>query len=150
VARKIPWEQIRLEYVQGVERDGQRVYPTQRELAAQYNIATSVIGRKAKRDSWTAQRDIFVSKLGAQSEQKTIEAISDDASEFNLLTFQAAQLLSQHIVQHMQTKPSPSEAQQLASALRQAQQVGRLALGETTDEQGVRGGIKLEDWMRVK
>jgi hypothetical protein len=150
VARKIPWEQIRLEYVQGVERDGQRVYPGQRELAEQYGINTSTIGRRAKRENWTAQRDIFASKLQAASKQRTIEAIADDASEFNLLTFQAAQLLSQHIVQHMQTKPSPSEAQQLASALRQAQQVGRLALGETTDEQGVRGGIKLEDWMRVK
>lgn len=146
---KIPWEQIRQEYVQGVEQEGSRVYPSQRDLADKYGMDPATIGRKAKADNWSAQRDIFISKLTAESQQKTLDSLSDDASEFNLLTFQAAQAAVERIhnvLTDSNQRINTDDLAKLSSAMKNFQAVGRLALGQTTDEVGVKGK-KLEDFI---
>lgn len=135
MARRIPWDDIKREYVQGTERDGNRVYPSQRDLAEKYGMNNSTIGRRAKAEDWSVQREIFASKLQAECKQKTIESLSDEGSQFDLSAFRAANAGVKRVEEAMtKTAPmSPDDMTKLASALKTFHQVGRLALGESTD-----------------
>ena len=56
---KYDWETIKRKYIEGiVNKDGTISYPTLRDLSAEYGMDISVIGRRAKADQWTVQREI--------------------------------------------------------------------------------------------
>ena len=146
--RKIPWEDIKREYVQGVERDGKRVYPSQRDLAERHGINASTVGRRAKAEEWAVQREIFASRMQAECKQKTIEALSDEGSQFNLTAFRISRDGLQRIEAVLGKKGvpmAPKSISNLANAARTFHQTGRLALGEPTEttEQRHRGGVIL-------
>lgn len=131
--RKIPWDEIRREYVEGAMQDGIRIYPSQRDLAERYEIDPGNIGRKAKAEQWAVQREILVSRCTAERQQKTIEVLSDKGSEFDLTAFRAADMGVSRVEKALDKPMMPEDLAKLATALRTFHQVGRLALGESTD-----------------
>lgn len=158
MARRIPWEGIRLAYVQGVEREGKRVYPTMRDLAEQYDVRVSDIGRVAKsgnRDvegNWVEARELFANRLRTETEQQTIAVLSETGSKLDVSAVALAQVSIERILSAMnpntgQNKLSADDFAKLSTAAKNFHQMGRLALGLTTDEQGIKG-VKLEDWFR--
>jgi len=124
------WDEIKKEYVEGISRDGKRVYPTQRELADKYNIDPAVIGRKAKQDQWSAQREIFASKVSAERQQKTIEVISDEGSKFDLDCFNAAKTGIEKIQKGIGQCFLVEDINKLSAALKNFQAVGKASLGD--------------------
>ena len=133
--RKIPWGDVKREYVQGVERDGKRVYPSQYDLAERYGVSQSSIWRKAKAENWAVEREIFAVRVQSECSQKTIDSLSDEGSQFDLSAFRAANAGVKRVEEAM-TKTalmSPDDMTKLASAPKTFHQVGRLALGESTD-----------------
>ena len=43
---------IRNDFVQGIEKDNQRIYPTLDELIKKYKVAQSTVYRTARKDNW--------------------------------------------------------------------------------------------------
>jgi len=136
--KKIPWEDIKREYIQGVEKEGRRIYPSQRDLAKKYGIDPAVIGRKASKDSWLTQRQIFISKLSAETQQKTIDEISDEVSQFDLECFKISQKGIAHINSYFKNAKergislTRAALLELSQALRRFQEIGKCAVGEKT------------------
>lgn len=147
MARQIPWDIVKRQYVQGVEKDGKRVYPTMRDLADKYECNVSTVGRHAKAEDWAVQREIFANKLQTECKRKTIEVLSDAGSDFDLKAFRIAQAGLKRIQDALEGEVPmlPEDVNRLASASRTFHQTGRLALGEPTDttEQRHRGQVDL-------
>ena len=76
MSKKRKWskEECRIRYVQG-EKIGQRA------LSKQSGRAPTVIARWCKEDNWVQQREQYVSRLRAETSQKTIEKTSDRLSD---------------------------------------------------------------------
>ena len=139
-------EQIRDLYVTGTDNKlGERVYPSIESLAEDFNVAKVTLFRKAKDGDWKEQRQIFEKKLAEEKDAKKREVLVKESVEFdarNLNLAKAMQgqithLLSQGarlIQQNNTAKPfSPESLTKLATALISVQKIGRLALGDTTD-----------------
>ena len=134
--RKIPWNEIRKKYITGIEKDGKIIYPSLRDLAGEYSIDISLIGRKAKKESWKEQRQIYVNKLSTEGQQKKIEEISERGVQFDLecfdISFEAVKKIKE-IIKNGEKKDLIS----LSQALERYQKVGKSALGEKTGEENI-------------
>ena len=130
----IPWSDIKNEYVRGIEREGKRVYPTQRELAEKYDINGSTIAIRCKKEDWLSERQIVSSKIQAKSEQKTIEQISNKGVDFDLKCFTQAQQIRDLIQAKLTDELKPQELAALVKALKDNQSYAKEALGESGQE----------------
>ena len=69
--KRIDWNAIRAEYIGGGI--------SQRKLAAKYGVSPDGLMQKANREGWKRDRDKAVSKGIAESQQKSADAIADNA-----------------------------------------------------------------------
>ena len=139
---KYDWEAIKRKYIEGiVNKDGTVVYPTLRDLSAEYGMNISVIGRRAKADQWTVQREIFVNKINTERQQKKAETISDEGSAFDLKCFNISQDAADRVHRMIQESEKPAELSMLSQALKNLQTVGKAALG---DKDGQQDGITIK------
>ena len=130
------WETIKRKYVEGmVNKDGTISYPTLRDLTAEYGMNISVIGRRAKADQWTVQREIFVNKINTERKQKKAETISDEGSSFDLKCFNISQDAVDNVSRMLQQSKKPAEVSMLTQALKNLQAVGKAALGDKEEHQ---------------
>lgn len=68
----VDWNAIRAEYIGG--------NISQRKLAAKYNLSPDALMQKANREGWKKDRDKAVSKGIAKSQQKSADAIANNAT----------------------------------------------------------------------
>lgn len=132
------WDAISRQYIEGVEKDGVRKYPTMRELCEQHGIAVGAMGKRAKTDQWAVKREVFASKVAAACEQKKVEVLSDEGASFDLKCFNVAAKATELITNKLD-RIGPEcyfpidDLRTMSSALKNFQLVGRLALGEPID-----------------
>lgn len=69
--KRIDWNAIRAEYIGGAI--------SQRKLAKKHGVSEDALMQKANREGWKKDRDVAVSKGIAQSQQKSADAIADNA-----------------------------------------------------------------------
>jgi hypothetical protein len=155
--KKINWETIRQDYIQGYKNEGKLYYPSMRDLSKKYNIDISNIGKQAKKDEWVAKRKIFINKLTTRSQQKTIENFSDETSQFDIKCFIGARNIieaTELTIDMLKKKKEETEILKskdikdlkgLTEIRLNAQKEAKLALGESTEKQEVIVNIIGED-----
>lgn len=159
------WLEMRHRYVHGVIDDnGRREWPTLEFLAKRFGIAVVTIGKRVKNENWAGQRADFERRLRDQIDREKRKDLAKEASEFDLTSLRLAKGLQNEIAQiiidsqeqrriHKEEVAAakaaglpapasvrvlvPATVNSLASALSIAQKVGRLAMGETTENANV-------------
>lgn len=150
------WIAIRTKFVQGVEDlSGNRQYPTLDSLAVEYEIPIATVYNHSASESWLEQRNMFQTKLQNELDESRRKQLVKDASAFDSASLSLARAIQGEIGQIIKTAQddrrdntstkknpiSPSSLNSLSMALSIAQRVGRLALGETTDNTNVNATI---------
>jgi len=145
--RGIPWEEIRKAFVEGSINDqGNRFYPSMSEVSKQFNVPKGSIGARAAKEQWAEQREILANKIMEITNEKTIEAVSDAGSKFDLLCFNVASRASMLLSEKLEVatrNADVDEMSKLSTALKNFQQVGRLALGLSTDISKTSGSLNV-------
>ena len=124
------WDVIKKEYVEGIKKDGQMVYPSQASLCEKYNIEKAFMSRKVKAGQWDIQREIFDNKVTEKRQQKKVDVISDEGSQFDLDCFNIAKSGMNKIVEMIGMCGSPDEVNKLSASLKNFQAVGKASLGD--------------------
>jgi hypothetical protein len=154
-------EEIRELYVQGVsDNAGNRVYPSIETLASDFNVAKVTLFRRAKSQDWRTQRAIFEQRLSQEKDSKRLETLIKESVEFdsrNLNLAKAMQgqvthlirLAAQEIQDNDLRRPfTPVGLERLANAVIAIQKVGKLALGETTENTSINATVSNESAIR--
>lgn len=159
------WLEMRHRYVHGVIDDnGRREWPTVESLAKRFGISVPAVSRRVKLENWPGQRADFERRLRDQIDREKRKDLAKEASEFDLTSLRLAKGLQNEIAQIIIDSqeqrrvykeelaaakaaglPAPASVRvlvpatlnSLASALSIAQKVGRLAMGETTENANV-------------
>ena len=138
-------EEIRQLYVQGVDTDGVRSYPSIDQLSQEHGVSKATLFRRASDQGWKDQRSIFETQLAAELDAQRRNELVKEAGEFDKNNIRLAQALQsqiggvvRHNIESRQTNPrlgplSPDALTQLAQALVTVQRIGRLALGDSTE-----------------
>jgi len=148
------WPAIKAEYVEGgIDEKGNRAWPSMEDVAQKYGVRGPSVRREAAKGGWLQQRASFVTKVEqARKEQKSDE-LAGKAAEFDIKCLKVAEAGLSHVARHYQLaaeakKPLPAgELAQLSAAQKNYQQIGRLALGDSTekvDGAGTMVGNKIE------
>ena len=143
-------ELIRQEYVQGVvDANGVRSYPTIDELSKKHSIPSITLYRKSQGEEWKKQKADFQETLRNQIDKEKRKQMAKDSIEFDENNLRLAKALQNEIVALItlsnkkrndgDTRPffSASSLNSLGMALMTCQKVGRLALGESTDNTNI-------------
>lgn len=145
------WQRVRAAYVQGVEdENGFRRFPTYQQLEAEFNVNYGTIALRCKKEGWQEERAIFERKLKEDIDAKKRKELLKASVEFDSSSLKlakaiqaeigqllvAAQYERQKIAQGLEPERkifTSSALSSMAMALATAQKVGRLALGESTE-----------------
>ena len=142
-------EKIREDFVQGFEENSERKYPTIDELSKKYNIPAVTLYRKSQSMGWKLQKETFKQNLQLETDYEKSKVMAKEAKEFDSNSLKIAKALQSEIVTLLQKsnqqreagvdKPyfSPSALNSLGMALQTCQKVGRLSLGESTENTNV-------------
>jgi len=140
--KKINWEIIRKDYIQGYKKEGKLYYPSMRDLSKKYGIILSVIGEHASKNEWVAKRKIYQNKKRTRTEQKSIENFSDEASKFDLECFIGARdiiKITKESIEEFKKRKEVLKSQEiknlkgLTEIRLNAQKEAKLSLGESPE-----------------
>ena len=126
------WPIIEQDYVYGVDDgNGNRKYPTQRDLATKYGIDPAAIGRRAKRDQWALKREQLSAKIHKRTAEKTAEVISTEGCDFSLKCYNIAGKLADRIARMADEMDCDAKSlNALTAALKNVQSVAGSTLGD--------------------
>lgn len=133
MAKRHNWPVIERDYVEGIDDgNGNRKYPTQRDLGEKYGIDPATIGKRAKRDQWAIKREQFHSKISEKRQQKTAEVISAEGCDFSLKCYNIAGKIADKIEQMIDggMECDPKGINALTAALKNVQSVADSTLGD--------------------
>lgn len=133
------WPVIKAEYIEGIEENGARKYPSYSELAEKHGIRADSIRRRAAHDRWLDERHIFASKLQQVRQTKKVEVLASKAAEFDAKALRAQEVVIRQVVAHLEMSDkdkvplSIHMLEKAANTIEKAHKSGRLALGEPTE-----------------
>lgn len=149
------WDQIKTEYVEGIVDDSGNVhFPTLQELEDKYGMAGSTIRRRASKEDWATEKNMFQARLQQKKQEKKVEELARKAAEFDSEVLKVADAAVKHIQGHFlaaqdrlresrgREPMSLARLEALSKALERYQKVGRLALGEITESYGHQGQVE--------
>ena len=141
---------ITTDFFQGVlGSDEARTYPTIKELSAKHNVPAVTLYRKSTAQNWEKQRLSFQENLQIKIDDNRQKKMAKDAIDFDQNNMRIAKALQNEIValltlsgkkrKENEDKPyfSASSLNSLGMALSTCQRVGRLALGESTENTNI-------------
>jgi sulfur relay (sulfurtransferase) DsrF/TusC family protein len=155
-------ETIRNKFVQGIDDGtGERKYQTLDSLAVEYNVAKSSLYRHGQKENWKTQQERFhteyLEKLDAERQKELVkESKVFDSNALRVAKFllnEVGVFLSQNTQIRIQDPNdkrilNPLSLSQLATASISAQKLGKLALGESTENMKLNAEISDTDAFR--
>lgn len=147
----------------GAGPDAPRSWPTLDQCAARFGFAGQSVRRKAAKEGWAAERALFTSRMSAKRQELRVSTMLREAAEFDSESLTQARNLLREVNAALEDaarvrklrdqrlkrvvddpdatlamlRAAPISAQALtglAGTLAQAQKVGRLAMGDTTEQ----------------
>lgn len=136
MARKpgeIDWVTIRQEFIETLPK------VTQYSLCLKYDINPNYLSEVSSREHWDILRERYISRITEMREGQKAEAIATAGAEWDDACLQAAKKLLQLAIAELEGgKPSedrpavpPMHSKDVASSIKVAQDVGRVALGDS-------------------
>jgi len=152
-------EKIRTEFVQGIDLGStERKYQTIDALALKHKVARSTLYKWSQKESWKHQQerfhDEFMQKLDAERQKVLVQesiTLDDNALTMAKFMFNEIGILFQENAMKRQQGTTTMTTQmlnQIAQASLQAQKLGKLALGESTENMKLNAEVTDTDAFR--
>ena len=129
------WDIIKTEYIQGyVDEYGKIKLPTLKELSERHECSYSHVKHKSSSGNWKRERKLFGNKREAKIQERKLDIIVNEATEFDSKALKAAKMGVKQVLNYLKKSDlSTLDYQKLSLSLVNYQKVGLLALGEPTE-----------------
>lgn len=135
---------IKAEYVEGQVVDGRIAYPTFAEIAKKHGLDPGTLRRRAAKEKWTAARRKFAAKVTHVTQERKAILIGSQAARLDARAALIAGKVLEKIDREVEALKATGKGNKrvpldvdrlktLVSAAKEAQAVGRLALGQPLD-----------------
>ena len=140
-------EEIRNLYVQGIDEDGSRVLFTLDALAKKYDIAQSTLYRHAQSEGWKVQQEQFQHDYLNELDESRQKMLVKESKKFDSDTLSVSKALLGQIGQfiakaHASDSFSPTLINTIAEATIKIQRIGKLSLGESTENMSLNAKVQ--------
>lgn len=152
-------EKIRIEFVQGIDLGStERKYQTIEALAIKHKVPRSTLYKWSQKESWKNQQERFhtefMQKLDAERQKEMVKeskSLDDNALTMAKFMFNEIGMIFQdNAMKRQQGSPTMTTQMlnQIANASLQAQKLGKLALGESTENMKLNAEVSDTDAFR--
>ena len=141
--KRVDWDALELEYVLGTM--------TMRELAAKHGVNDNTLGSRAVRGEWEQKRTQKRTDANKVVETEVLdERIAQQIAQ-NRSDLSASAAVGAKVLEMLMYAEKPADVKALSGALKDCQAVARLALGLTTENNGISdpNGNKLDMFSQV-
>jgi len=159
---KHDWESIKKDYVEGVEGEDGLTFPTLINLSEKYNVPMSTLTKRSSMEDWQTERNIYRKKIEDARRDKQAEVMASRAANFDSEVLKIAEAGLKHVQGHFLAahdafresngrNPMPMNSlETLSRSLERFHRIGRLALGETTENVGGGGENNGEEFYIIQ
>lgn len=135
---KADWVATKAAYVEGFDKDGKRnAEPSLKDVCAKFGVPWGTLNKRATAEKWVDERALFRKRLEEARQEKKTDLLAGKGAEFDGKALRVAERLLAQVSAHLEKgekDPLPhDELRSLAQAAQRAQGVGRLAMGESTE-----------------
>lgn len=134
------WFSMRLVYTQGLDKDGGVVWPSLDQVAELFDCHPGQVRDRAALERWTEDRSHFQSKVRQAAAEEKVETLAKRAAAFDLGTLQIAErgirMVQEALDEATKNGKNVIRVDTLRELMRtagEAQKIGRLSLGESTE-----------------
>ena len=121
---KIDWAKLKKLYTEGAEI-------TLQELADKHNVKAQTLRLRAAKENWTEARKLFFHKVDSLRVEKKSEIMASESAQFDSDSLKLARAGYGLVAEDIKAR---KPAKDIAVALANFQKVGKLALGETSEQ----------------
>lgn len=135
---KFPWQDIRRDYVEGIDDgNGDLYFPTHADLAEKYGIKRrATVGQRAAEENWTEQRAAFRASLAKVRRRKRVTELAEEASKFDSNALSISRLGMQLVQRRMG---------EIGQSVQQATREENEHYQQTGDRKTVRAGVSARE-----
>lgn len=133
------WAAVELAYVQGTVVNGELTFPTQAELAKQFNLPVRTVELHCVNEGWVRKRDAFLDSVARDRARTRRAEMLREAERFDSASLTAAKSVLAQVLRHFRGLVedatrilSPQALERLVGAAEKAQRMGRLVLNMPT------------------
>lgn len=123
------WPALRREYVNGSLQ--------LKELAEKHGLKAGTVRVRAHREDWESERNAVLHAVTQVAQARLTEDRATALAKFNEDDVKVARAIRAKAASMLSTVKGPADLRALAAAMGEAQKIGRLALGATTDNTGL-------------
>lgn len=134
------WFSMRIVYTQGLDKEGGIVWPTLDQVAELFSCPPGQVRDRAALERWTQDREQFQTKVRQASAEEKVETLAKRAAAFDLGTLQIAErgirMVQEALDEATKNGKNIIRVDTLRELMRtagEAQKIGRLSLGESTE-----------------
>lgn len=133
------WPIIKRSYVEGTPGEAGVTWPTLNDVAAAHGVSDKLVRERAAAEGWRAERDLFQAKLEQVTREKRTTVLAARAADFDSRTLNVAEAIVQQVAVHLKksadakTPLKLDDLRKMGGTVRNAQFVGRLAMGDVTE-----------------
>ncbi len=154
-------EKIRIQYVQGIdEGTADRRYKTIEALAVEHKVPRGTLYRWAQKGAWKSQQERFHEQYLQKVDAERIKELAQESKKFDSNALGLAKILMNEVGMTLQLNQqkrtsgdlenilTPIQISQLSTTALTAQKLGKLALGESTENMKLNAEISDTDAFR--
>ena len=139
--RVIDWAPIKAAYIEGViDGVGNRVFPSYDAVGEKFGVHPKLAAQRGARESWLDRRRRFLDQIESRRQDKKASILATTMASFDARAVRLAERLMRQVEQKLDRAENEAmpqlighqELRALAQVAREAQIVGRLALGDST------------------
>ena len=129
------WAALRVEYINSALQ--------YKDLAAKHGLKEGTVRQRGNRENWGDERNAASRAVTQASNQKIGLSRVEELVKFNEDDVRVAKAIRAKAANMLKNANTPTDISALARAFDTAQKIGRLALGATTENNGVTGEMAL-------
>lgn len=131
------WVAIKSAYVQGFEVDGVRLAePTLFDVEKRFGVPESTLRKRSMTEKWSDERRLFQKRVEETTREKSTEILASKGAEFDALSLRVAERMLIRVAKALDGKGvTPAQFRALAGTAKDAQAIGRLVMGDSTENQ---------------
>jgi len=146
IPKKHPWYKVKIEYIEGhLDKDNNQVWPTMKQLSLKHAIPFAYLRKIASAQKWTIEKNNYITHYEHVRQQEKIKFLAKKSAKFDEKCIKIAEKGIEKIEQYLCNPIIEGEEDKahiffnidnlelIAKTLEKFQKIGRLALGNSTD-----------------
>jgi len=146
IPKKHPWSRVKIEYIEGhIDDDNNQVWPTMKQLSIKHAIPFAYLRKIASDQKWTIEKNNYITHYEHVRQQEKIKFLAKKSTKFDERCIKIAEegiikiekYLCEPIIEGDEGKAhiffNIDSLELIAKTLEKFQKIGRLALGNSTD-----------------